>query len=650
MTLAVMPGRADAVSIVLVSPAPNQVAAQGVLRVGNALCCPWFSFSGGSKDFFDWTRLWCSVHPFNVTAPCHAVGMDNEAVAKTLEAISASALSLAAELRRAADPGPVGADLLPDDLLPDKAVSPQDEADPLGDQADACLDGLAGVVRMEARLAAVKVNLAAGFAAAEEALAPPGAFVQDRTVRQMSVTAEVAGALTVSEGSAARLLSEGAVLSTDQPLTLAALDSGSISWQHGRIMCDETEGLDPAAAAAFEAHFLDPDAPGYARGCPAGELTPARFRAKARYWRERHHPVSIETRHRNSAKDRRLEYVPDRDGMAWLSAYLPADQAAGIWDSTTAAARAMQGPTESRTLTQLRVDAAATWMLTAGHPVDGAPAQSVPADSVPVGPTSAGSVPVGSVPVGGAPSGLVPVGEVPSPTAQVLVTVPVLSLLGHTEEPATLDGYGPIPPSMARRLVADGGGSFLRVLVDPRDGAPLEIGRTSYRLTKPMRQWLRLRDARCTFPNCNNHSLDNDADHILAWSDGGGTGVANLGQPCPKHHRLKHSTAWRPVGATRESPPGWISPTGRSYPSEHQDWEPPDWPDSLKPDSLNPGRPEGHNPPLPLDPWPDNPESDSLESDSLEPDGLEELDASLPEDPDPLPLDPWPDWSSSAAA
>ena len=47
-----------------------------------------------------------------------------------------------------------------------------------------------------------------------------------------------------------------------------------------------------------------------------------------------------------------------------------------------------------------------------------------------------------------------------------------------------LDGYGPIPPSMARRLVADGADSFHRVLVDPRDGAPLEIGRTSYRLTK----------------------------------------------------------------------------------------------------------------------------------------------------------------------
>ncbi|MDQ0865470.1 hypothetical protein QF036_003051 [Arthrobacter globiformis] len=245
--------------------------------------------------------------------------MNDNAVVKTLEAIGA-ALSLAAELRGAADPGTAGAGPQPDG------------ADPLADQADACLDGLADVAGMEARLAAVKVQLAAGFAAAEEAMTPPDASVQDRAARRMSVTAEVAGALTVSEGSAARLLAESAKVSTDLPLTLAALQAGTVSWQHARVMCDETDGLDPAAAAALEAHFLDPHAPNPARGCPAGELTPGRFRAKARYWRERHHPVSIEARHTKSAKDRRLEYVPDRDGMAWLSAYLPADQAAGIWD------------------------------------------------------------------------------------------------------------------------------------------------------------------------------------------------------------------------------------------------------------------------------------------------------------------------------
>ena len=104
-------------------------------------------------------------------------------------------------------------------------------------------------------------------------------------------------------------------------------------------------------------------------------MVPSRFRHKARTWRERHHPVSIEKRHAKSVLDRRLEYAPDRDGMAWLSAYLPADQAAGIWNGITAAARALQGPTEDRTMTQLRADIAAKLLLSAGFttssPTDG---------------------------------------------------------------------------------------------------------------------------------------------------------------------------------------------------------------------------------------------------------------------------------------
>jgi hypothetical protein len=417
----------------------------------------------------------------------------------------------------------------------------------LQERSDVFLAGLTDVAGMEARLAGVKVHLGAGFVAAEAALAVPEESPSVRAAREMSVTASVACALTVSEGAAARFLAESAQLSTDLPLTLAGLGSGTLSWQHGRIMCDETDGLSPEAAAAFEAHFLDPDAPNAARGCPAGDLAPARFRAKARYWRERHHQDSIETRHRHSVKDRRLEYHRDRDGMAWFSAYLPADQAAGIWNRTTAEARSLQGPNESRTLSQLRADVFSARQLSTGQPSARqlstgqlSTRQLVPAPGV-------GGAAEGAVPADG-----MPVGDVPSPAAQVLVTVPVFSLLGHTDEPAILDGYGPIPASMASRLLADGATSFFRVLVDPRDGAPLEIGRTSYRVTKPMRQWLRLRDAKCSFPNCSNHSFDNDADHILAWAAGGGTGVANLGQPCPKHHRLKHTSAWKPVGATRD--------------------------------------------------------------------------------------------------
>ena len=179
---------------------------------------------------------------------------------------------------------------------------------------------------------------------------------------------------------------------------------------------------------------------------------------------------------------------------------------------------------------------------------------------------------------------------------------------------------------MARRLIADGAGSFHRVLTDPRDGAPLEIGRTSYRLTKAQRHWLRLRDGRCPFPGCGNHSLDNEADHLLAWADGGTTGISNLGQPCPKHHRLKHASAWTPTGASKDHPPGWTSPSGRHYPSEHQDWEPPHWPEDW----------------LPHIPATDEP--------SPEPDPDTGPDQGQPADPDPgLPPDPFPDWHQFTA-
>jgi hypothetical protein len=427
------------------------------------------------------------------------------------------------------------------------------EADPLRRLSDRCLDILAGASGVQAKVAGLTARAAVTFVTTAEAVSSP-----DAPAQEAAVTAEVACVLTIGPRAAGALLNQSHVLTSALPLTLAALQAGTISWQHARVMVDETAGLDPAGAAALEAHFLDPDAPDAARGCPAGEMPASRFRHKARTWRERHHAESIEKRHAKGVLDRRVEYAPDQDGMAWLSAYLPADQAAAIWNRITAIARGLQGPDEPLTLTQLRADVFAAALLTSGNQAEHP-------------------------------------GQAPPPRAQVLVTVPVFSLLGATDEPAMLDGYGPIPASMARDLVANGADSFYRVLVDPRDGAPLEIGRTSYRLTKAMRNWLRLRDGKCSFPGCSNQSLDNEADHLLPWHEGGATGVSNLGQVCPAHHKLRHASPWTPTPATTNEPPGWISPSGRRYKSEHQDWEPPHWPHHLKPhEESKEGSPRGH--------------------------------------------------------
>lgn len=457
--------------------------------------------------------------------------MGSEAVATAFEAIDFSIALLRAEVAESRNGFP-------------------QHADPLAAVADGCLDILAGISRTEARVAALKAEATARYADSARSAAPPDMPVQ---ALEMAIAAEVGCVLAIGDRAAGMLLEQSHALATSLPLTLAALQAGTVSWQHATVMVDETATLDRDAARALEAHFLDADAANSARGCPAGEMPAFRFRRKARTWRERHHPDSIEKRHAKGARDRCLEYAPEQDGMARVSAYLPADQAAAIWNRITAIARGLQGPHEDRTLTQLRADVFATAALRSDNGISS-------------GATKAG-----------APG----IADVPTPRAEVLITVPVFSLLGLTEEPAMLDGFGPIPASMARNLLTNGADSFHRVLIDPRDGAPLEIGRTSYRLTKAMRNWLRMRDGKCPFPGCSNQSLDNEADHLLAWHHGGTTGISNLGQPCPRHHRLKHASGWRPTPASENEPPGWISPSGRKYKSEHQDWEPPHWPCSL---------------------------------------------------------------------
>ncbi|MDQ0827500.1 hypothetical protein QFZ60_003673 [Arthrobacter sp. B2I5] len=419
------------------------------------------------------------------------------------------------------------------------------------------LERLEVVKRLEAQLSAVKAGDVAEAVEIQHAMLAPDAPVHERTYAEMSAVEEIAGVLTISSGAAGAFVEQSRRVCS-LPQVLEALAAGDLSWQHARIVADETEGLTPDGAAALVAHFFDPDAPNPARGAAPGQLVPSRLRVRVRGWRERHHPESLQKRHAKGVADRRMEYTPDRDGMAWISLRLPGDTACAIWNRTTATARGLQGPNEPRTLTQLRPDIAASLLLGTGTPAREAAA-------------------------GEADGSTGEIGKVPTPRADVLVMVPVFSLLSVTDEPAVLDGLGPIPASMARKLVTDGADSFYRVLVDPRDGAPLEIGRTRYRLPETIKQWIRMRDGKCTFPGCSNRTPDNDTDHLTAWKHGGTTGTSNLAQLCPKHHRLKHNSQWKPDAGTSREPPGWTSPTGRHYNPEHPDPNPTLWPPGLFP-------------------------------------------------------------------
>ncbi|VXC47845.1 hypothetical protein ARTHRO9AX_80039 [Arthrobacter sp. 9AX] len=335
----------------------------------------------------------------------------------------------------------------------ERGAVPFSEVDPLAGLGDGCLDILAVAREAEAGFAGLKARAAAAYAETVYDAAPPDAPVQ---ALEMAVAAEIGALLSLGSRAAGAFLSASHALVGELPLTLLALQDGAITWQHALVMVDEAVGLDRAGAAALEAQFLDPDVPRPATAALVGEMPAYRFRAKARTWRERHHAASIEKRHARGVADRRVEFRPEPDGMASLSAYLPAGQATAVWDRLTAAGRGLQGPGEGRTLTQLRADLYAGWLLGGTtRPATAAPGTTSPGASHGAGDVTGPGADVGNSGLAGA-TGPGTDDRLSPVRAQVLVTVPVFSLLGLTEEPAVLDGYGPIPPSMARQLVANG--------------------------------------------------------------------------------------------------------------------------------------------------------------------------------------------------
>jgi hypothetical protein len=147
----------------------------------------------------------------------------------------------------------------------------------------------------------------------------------------------------------------------------------------------------------------------------------------------------------------------------------------------------------------------------------------------------------------------------------VHVTVPVLTLLGRSDAPATLDGYGPIDADTARRLAARAP-SFTRILTHPETGVVLSVGRDSYAVPADLKRLVRLRDGTCRFPGCWRRARDCELDHTTPWAEGGQTSHDNLAALCASHHHLKHETEWTVArGTDGNGRLEWTSPAGRTY-------------------------------------------------------------------------------------
>ena len=146
-----------------------------------------------------------------------------------------------------------------------------------------------------------------------------------------------------------------------------------------------------------------------------------------------------------------------------------------------------------------------------------------------------------------------PVQETASPY-KLLVTVPVMTLLGRDDAPAMLEGTTPIPAELAREL-AGGESVWTRILTDEVRGTHLPVMPETYRPSAAMRLLLRLRHPVCAAPGCDRPTATAaEDDHILEYDHehparGGPTSLANLHRLCWQHHQMKTA---RLIDPTRE--------------------------------------------------------------------------------------------------
>jgi hypothetical protein len=154
------------------------------------------------------------------------------------------------------------------------------------------------------------------------------------------------------------------------------------------------------------------------------------------------------------------------------------------------------------------------------------------------------------------------------PPVQIVVRVDAASLAGSAStEAGTLEDGTFLPLATVDRLACDT--SVVTVVEDSR-GNPLDVGRRSRTVPTALRRALQLRDKGCRFPGCTNTRVD--SHHVVPWSRGGETKLANLVSTCRKHHRYVHELGFRVEprgdgGFAFFAPAGWeVKPVPDSPP------------------------------------------------------------------------------------
>ncbi len=311
-------------------------------------------------------------------------------------------------------------------------------------------------------------------------------------------------------------------------------------------------------------------------------------------------PAAFMARVRGAVADRRVTCRPAPDTMARLSGLLPAALGVAAYAALRREADTLKAAGDERSRDQLMADLFYA-RLTASPDTDSntdtrtatdeGDDRNGGADGVGTGAksdadTDSGSDAGSDADMSAAPDEVSGVGDVP---VEVQLVMTDKTLFGGDDEPALLQGYGPIPAALARRLVRDTKRAvwLRRLYTRPSDGALVAMDSRRRIFPDGLRRWLVTRDQTCRTPWCD--APIRQSDHIVQAADGGQTSVRNGQGLCAACNYAKAMPGW--AARLVDADTGEIettTPTGHSYRSH-----PPPLPGTPRPRSTRPDLSEG---------------------------------------------------------
>ncbi|MBB3091243.1 hypothetical protein FHS12_004208 [Nocardioides albus] len=238
---------------------------------------------------------------------------------------------------------------------------------------------------------------------------------------------------------------------------------------------------------------------------------------------------SVVNRTASAEKDRRVSVRPAPDTLTWLGALLPVKDGVAVYAALDQAAKAAQAAGDERTRGQVMADTL----------VDRVTGRA---------------------------------GADAKPRIEVKIVMTADALANDSNQPAMVEGYGPVPAGWAREALTEAEVFVRRLFTDPA-GQLVAMESRSRKAPDGLAEFITTRDGGiCRTVGCD--APIRNIDHVERHADGGETRAENLQGLCERCNQAKEALGWQ----ARPGPDGsivTITPTGHTYVSPPPEtWRP----------------------------------------------------------------------------